>query len=829
MSNSTYQSNEFYFYDPRLEMTAGGRIIVRLVAGIAYGLAAATTVIFSFSDINWLQSAGWLLALFLFNKLAHLGKPEKSLARIRAGRLNISHYLTPASYRFLENAFDQAAVKGGSLSVNLLRRLADRRDVRISLKRLDAPVENFIAKLDEFLKIARASKLAGPELKKEIAIVTATAFQAALARHGGAVEPKDLVAAVVQSTDPVVSRLLSIFNISEQDWRTALIFSHLSRPARLTGFIGRPFKVRHRIMNRSWTARPTPFLDRFSQDLTDLARSAEVGFLIGHAKEYDQLVDVLARPGNPNALLVGEAGCGKTTLIEHLAFQMVKDRVPPPLFDRRLVSLSLGNLVAGAAEGELQERVKKIINEIIGAGNIILYIPDIHNLVRTSGRELTAADMLLPAINSDAFSVVGASYPREFKQYIEANSDFAGAFEIIRVNEISEAEAVSLITYQSLILESQYKIVISFSAVKQAVILAHKYFHQKMLPASAEDLLKAALADVAGKRQKTLSADDVIAIAERRVNVPLHAVQQVEAEKLLNLEGLIHKRLIDQEEAVTAVSRAIREYRSGLARKGGPIANFLFVGPTGVGKTELAKILTQIQFGDQNLMLRFDMSEYQDKQSIFRFIGSPDGTVHGSLTDAVLEKPYSMILLDEFEKAHPDILNLFLQVFDDGRLTDNLGRLVDFQNTIIIATSNAHSELIKTELENQRPIAEIAEQLKKKLTDYFKAELLNRFSAVIVFKPLSSGDIQQITRIQLNDLAVVVRQNQGMELIFSPEAVQEVARLGYDPVFGARPLRRVISDRIRAVLAEKILRQEIARGASIKVIFENQEFKFISS
>ncbi|MEK9168339.1 MAG: AAA family ATPase, partial [Patescibacteria group bacterium] len=373
-------------------------------------------------------------------------------------------------------------------------------------------------------------------------------------------------------------------------------------------------------------------------------------------------------------------------------------------------------------------------------------------------------------------------------------------------NEISEAEAIKLLTYDSIILESQYKITVSFGAIKQAVSLAHKYFRQKLLPSSAEDLLKEALADATQKGDKVLQADDIIAIAERKINIPIHRAGKEEAEKLLNLENIIHERLIDQEEAVKAVSRALREYRSGLSRKGGPIAVFLFVGPTGVGKTELSKILTKIQFGSENMMLRFDMSEYQDKQSIFRFIGSPDGKMAGNLTEAVIQKPYCLILLDEFEKAHPDILNLFLQVFDDGRLTDNFGRTVDFTNTIIIATSNAHSEFIKTHIEAHTPMETIAEELKKKLTDYFKPELLNRFSGVIAFKTLSRENIEAIAGLHLKDLAQSLEETNGISLDFDEAVVKKIAELGYDPVFGARPLRGVISEKLRSVLAEKILR-----------------------
>jgi ATP-dependent Clp protease ATP-binding subunit ClpA len=323
-----------------------------------------------------------------------------------------------------------------------------------------------------------------------------------------------------------------------------------------------------------------------------------------------------------------------------------------------------------------------------------------------------------------------------------------------------------------------------------------------------------------------LGPDRVTAVAEAKINIPLHEAAGEEAEILLHMEDFIHERLIDQEEAVVAVAQALREYRSGLTRKGGPIASFLFVGPTGVGKTELAKILAKIQFGSEKMMVRFDMTEYQDKQSFFRFIGSPDGTTRGALTDAVLEKPYCLVLLDEFEKAFPDILNLFLQVFDDGRLTDNLGRTVDFTNTIIIATSNAHSDIINESLSKGESMADIAEYLRRRLIDVFKPELLNRFSKIIVFKNLLPVELDKIVRLNLGELAETVK-NQGMVMEFDDAAVKKLVQLGYDPAFGARPLRRVIDEKLRAPLSEAILSKKIVRGSKVKLVLKGDDFDFM--
>jgi ATP-dependent Clp protease ATP-binding subunit ClpC len=819
---------ELYYDEPRLKMSVFSRFLIRFFSYSTYGILAATAVTLSLSDIKGLQSAGWLLDLFLLDRVIHLGKSERSLARLpRRGKFNAALAMAPSTFSIIEWAFERALILGGDFILYAVRKLIDRKEIREGLRRMDAKPEEILVKLDDYIKNSQTKTNTRAELLREAERLVLAAFSQALAAKSGFIEPKDLFAALKEVKNENLAKLFKLFDIDAADLESALIFGRAARklwwlkrlPSTLTGFVGRPYKIRHRIMNRAWTARPTPLLDKFSDDLTDLARTEKVGFLIGHQIEYDRLADILSRPGNPNALLVGDPGIGKETVIAHLAFQIVKDRVPPALFDKRLVKLDLGALVAGAGEGELQERIKKIIDEIIMAGNIILYIPDIHNLLKTSGQlRMSAADIFLPVIKSDVLSVIGAAYPREFKEYIEPNSDFLSSFEVIRVQEISESEAVRFLVYDSIILERRYKMMITFGAVKEAARLAHKYFRDKLLPSSAKDLLTESLADAAEKGNKILTPEYIIATAERRINIPIHKAGQAEAEQLLNLEDLIHQRLIDQEEAVKEVAQALREYRSGLSRKGGPIAAFLFVGPTGVGKTELSKILAKIQFGSAETMIRFDMSEYQDKSTVNRLLDN--------VTGAVREKPYSLILLDEFEKAHPDILNLFLQVFDDGRLTDSLGRVVDFQNTIIIATSNAHSDFIKSQIEQGVPMKQVAEELKKKLTEYFRPELLNRFSDIIVFKSLSPADIEAIAGIQLADLANQVREARGIDLTFDESAVKKVAELGYDPVFGARPLRNVISDKIKAALAEKILRGEIARGATARVYFSNDKFVY---
>ncbi len=842
MLPKNFKGIEFSFKEPRLEMTQPERFLIRLVFYSSYAVLIAAAITFLLSDIQSLFWSGALLTLFLLDQLRRLGKSDVLIQDRWGKRTNLAFYLAPSSYNILEYAFERALWAGGNFYLFLIKRLLDKKDIRDGLSRMDVNPEEMEQKIDEYLESSlKEQKFSGDkkEIKKrllaEVEAVARLAFEQAVLADGPSIDPKDLFAALSYAPSDAVTRLFQLFNIGAGDLQNALIFSRYSwafwwlrkLPATLGGFAAKPYFVRHRIMNRAWSARPTPTLDQFSEDLTDYARLEKVGFLIGHEEEYDRLEDVLSRPAKPNALLVGEPGVGKDTLVAHLAFRIIKDRVPAELFDKRLVMLKIGSMMAGAEEGQLRERTKKIIEEVVRAGNVILYIPDIHNLAKTIGKSgLSVADVLLPAIRGTDFSVIGATYPKEFRQIIELQTEFSKSFDVIRVEEVSEAEAIKILVYQSIILERQFHLKISFGAVKQSVVLAHKYFRDQLLPASAGELLKEALSDAKGRGDKLLSAEDIIDIAQRRINIPLRWAGAAEAEKLLNLEELIHRQLVDQEEAVKVVSNALREYRSGLARKGGPIASFLFVGPTGVGKTELSKILTQIQFGSKDAMIRFDMSEYQDKQSIFRFIGSPDGTAGGALTEAVLQKPYSLVLLDEFEKAHPDILNIFLQVFDDGRLTDNLGRLVDFTNTIIIATSNAHSDFIKTEIEKGRIMKDISEELKKKLTVYFKPELINRFSGIIVFKSLSPDDIKAITKILLANLASELKQNQGIDLLFDEPAIGKIAEWGFDQVFGARPLRGVISEKIRSILAEKILKGELSRGGSMNISLEGEQLIF---
>ncbi len=828
------------FKDNRLFLSTGGEFLVRLVSYSTYVLLTAVATLSFFSGIDRLRWFSFLILFFLIDRSLHVGQGEKTLDELRGDRVNVAEAMTSKTFSVLHRAYRKGRALGEDFHLLLLNDLAKLPDVREALTRLGVNPRDLATKIGALLESAHgvsADRAAAPSSIEldDIAALMTTAYGSAVATGERFIEPRNLFAAASLAHRPQVTKVLELFEITPEDIQEAIIFGKWRRaagglkrpPSVLGGFAHRPRIVRHRVMNRAWTARPTPILDQYSTDLTDLAHSEKVGLLVGHEREFETLLQIISRPGKPNALLVGEPGAGKSTLISHLAFRMIKDRVPPVLFDKRLVSLEISDLVANASPDVLSGRIKKIVEEILLAGNIVLFIPNTHDLFRTTqAKALNAIDLMLPVVKDAAIPVIGETYPREFKQFVEPRTDFLDQFEVVHVEEVSEAEAVRFLVYSSILLEREFGVTITFRAVRKAVAVAHRYFRNKMLPGSAVDLLKQALARAASEKRQTLDEHDVIAVAEGQSKIPIQQADTVEAEKLLNLESIIHERLVDQDAAVSAVARALREYRSGLTRKGGPIATFLFVGPTGVGKTELAKILAAVQFGSKDLMHRFDMSEYQDKQSIFRFIGTPDGERTGTLTDAVLRSPYALVLLDEFEKAHPDILNLFLQVFDDGRLTDSLGRTVDFSNTIIIATSNAHSDFIKAEIERGRSNEEIAEDLKKKLTDYFRPELINRFSDVIAFRSLRVEEIRIIAGFLVREVAETLKETHGIELRIEESAVVRLADLGYSPVFGARPLRAVISEQVRSVLAEKILRKEIVRGNTLSLVFKENRFEF---
>ncbi|MFA7201406.1 MAG: ATP-dependent Clp protease ATP-binding subunit [Candidatus Paceibacterota bacterium] len=834
--------SQFTFHRRLFLLSPMARSLVRIISSIFLIVWWGATIAFLLSDVSRIQWFGMLLFCFFLDYIVHIRRAHYTLDELYAGQVpqnNVALCMNRKTLRLTLSALERTETRGGDLWCWLAHQLAvTRHPIRVIIERLDISFDEFIRELSqEYEKTKTAPQASAPtstmapheyraQLTDRIGVVCIEAVQIARMLRKPIVDEESFFAALMNISHPRITKILDLFHITGSDISEAVAFggfiSRSSIPASLSGFAQAQSRVHAHRVNRTLTSRPTPTLDEFSEDITEYARMGLEGFLIGHEDEYRRMVDMLSGSTNRNVLLVGEQGVGKESLLYHLAFEIISDSVPGSLFDRRVVSLSLSQLIAGASAEDVSGRLSRVADEILRAGNIILYISDVHVLAQPQIGGVLLVDILMPILRNNIFPVVGSTYPREEKEYIQSNTAISGLFQSIRIQELSVSDTVRLLSYDALVMEKKHKVTIYFSAIRQAAVLAAKYLHAKPLPSSAQELLAEVISGILQRGERVVKGSDVIATVERRVQIPIHAVSGIEAEKLLHLEDEIHKHFIDQEEAVTAVSQALRQYRSGLSRSGGPIASFLFVGPTGVGKTELSKLLAKINFGSDSLMARFDMSEYQQKESITRFIGSPDGRVSGSLTEAVLAHPYSLVLLDELEKAHPDILNLFLQVLDDGRLTDSLGRVVDFQNTIIIATSNAHSVFIQERIQAGEHVSQFGDTLKKKLTELFKPEFLNRFSDIVVFRPLAQEHIEQIARLNLATLQKLLQETNGIQMEISDAAVHRIAELGYDPSFGARPLRKVIDNSLKAVFAQKILSGEIHRGATIQVDIDAQ-------
>lgn len=572
------------------------------------------------------------------------------------------------------------------------------------------------------------------------------------------------------------------------------------------------------VMNRAMTAQQTNLLDRFSEDLTLMARQGYLTPMVGNKKVMDDLMRGL-ESGSRSVVLVGETGVGKEAVLEQLARQMVEEDVPEILFDRRLVSVNLAQVVAAGDPGLAAERLLAMMHEVAVSGNIVLALYGIEALVGGGTGPMDLAETFASELDKGYFTVVATTTPGAWTQYLERRS--LGK-KMIKVN-VAPADAeqtIQVLMAKSGGIEYQNRVFLSYAAVEKATTLALRYLHDTASPHNALSVVREAAVLARKSRGEGIfvSAEDVAKVVHDKTNIPVEMVTAEESQKLMDLEGRMHGRIIGQDEAVVAVARAIRRARAELREGKRPIANFLFLGPTGVGKTELAKTLGQEYFGDENAMVRLDMSEYQDKTSIARMIGMPGDERGGLLTEAVRLKPFTIVLLDEIEKAHPDILTLFLQVMDDGRLTDGVGRTVDFTNTIVIMTTNAGTPFIQSAVAEGQSMERIKTALlERELKGIFRPEFLNRFDGTVVFKPLTRDEVVQIAWLMVNRLG---KNLEGKSMKFRADdlAVEALADAGYDPLFGARPLRRVIQERVETPLADLILKHEVDRHDTVIMV-----------
>lgn len=580
---------------------------------------------------------------------------------------------------------------------------------------------------------------------------------------------------------------------------------------------------------KTWSAGYTVTLDRFGGiDYSEIVKKRGFPEVIGHKKEIKATERILSRREINNCLLIGEPGVGRKSMILDLAKKSVLGESLPKVNYKRVVQLDLPSLIAQTETlAALETILNRIFQEVVKAGNIILVIDNFHNFVgkKEKAGVVDISGILSSYLNLPQFQIVAVTDYSGLHKYIEQNPSILSLFEKVEVSETSPKETLMILENLTLTLERKYKKFITFPALREIITLTKRYFPAIPLPKAALDLLDEVMVQASSMKEKVILPQLVAQIVSEKTEIPIGEIKVKEREVLLNLEKLIHERIINQDEAVKEVSSALRRARAKVTVRSGPMGTFLFLGPTGVGKTETSKALAEIYFGSEGKMIRLDMSEFQNVTDIPRLIGSPGE--EGLLTTQIRENPFSLILLDEIEKAHPNILNLFLQVLDEGFLTDGLSRKVDFKSSIIIATSNAGYQIILEALRQKTKWS----QVKEKLLDYlfakaiFRPEFINRFDAVVVFTPLSKENLLEIAELMFQKLKKSLEEK-GIEFIINKPLKEKIVELGYDPTFGARAMRRVIQDKVENVLASALLSNKIKRGDRIKI---DSEFKLIIS
>ena len=705
--------------------------------------------------------------------------------------------------------------------------------------------------------------------------------------HSEKIGTEHLLIAMIKETECVASRLLNTLSVNVQKMYVDTLIAMGEDVSQYKDEFqnGKPGKRKN--------AEGTPSLDQFSRDLTELARDGKLDPVVGREAEIDRVIQILSRRSKNNPCLIGEPGVGKTAIVEGIAERIMGGMVPDTVLGKRVVSLDLSGIVAGSKyRGEFEERIKKVLAEVAKAGNVLLFIDEIHTIIGAGGAEgaIDASNILKPALARGEVQVIGATTIEEYRKYIEKDAALERRFQPVVVEEPTEEEAISILKGLRRQYESHHHVTITDEAVEAAVRLSARYINDRFLPDKAIDLMDEAAAKVrlhvggdpreaaelrreiaesqetleqalsggdleaareaqtkrqeleekleklnaktkqGGRRHhQTVGEDEIADVVSGWTKIPVKKLTEGEAARLKKLEATLHKRVIGQEEAVSAVAKAVRRGRVGLKDPKRPIGSFLFLGPTGVGKTEISKALAEAVFGQEQAMIRVDMSEYMEKHSVSKMIGSPPGYVGhedgGQLSEKVRRNPYAVILFDEIEKAHPDVFNILLQVLDDGHITDSQGRKVDFKNTIIIMTSNAGAQAIvepkklgfasgNDEKQNyERMKGSVMEEVRR----IFKPEFLNRIDETIVFRALNKDDMKQIVGLMTKELAKRCETQLGITLVVRDAAKQYIVDKAYDPKYGARPLRRKIQDEIEDPLAEKLLDGSIRRGDEVIV------------
>ena len=699
-----------------------------------------------------------------------------------------------------------------------------------------------------------------------------------------------LLLAIIKEGDCAASRLLNTMGANPQKLFVDILAAMGEDPAQYREEIQR---------GRNEEATLTPTLDQYSRDLTAMARAGRLDPVIGREKETERVIQILCRRGKNNPCLIGEPGVGKTAIVEGIAQSLVNGNVPDIVADKRLVSLDMSGLVAKSKyRGEFEDRIKKVINEVETAGNVLLFIDELHTIIGAGGAEgaLDASNILKPALARGDVQVIGATTIEEYRKYIEKDAALERRFQPVQVEEPTEEESIEILKGLRKLYEKHHHVQITDEGVEASVRLSARYVNDRFLPDKAIDLMdeaaaKARLGMMHGsdemmqlnreihqteldmehalqegdiekartlketrenlqasrekleKKNRRVSKNKVPVVGENEIadvvagwtKIPVSRLTESEASRLQKLEETLHKRVIGQEEAVSAVSKAVRRGRVGLKDPKRPIGSFLFLGPTGVGKTEVSKALAEAVFGNEESMIRVDMSEYMEKHSVSKMIGSPPGYVGhedgGQLSEKVRRNPFSVILFDEIEKAPPDVFNILLQVLDDGHITDSQGRKVDFKNTIIIMTSNAGAQSIiepkklgfgakeDEKQDHERMKASVMEEVKR----IFKPEFLNRIDETIVFRALNKDDMKKIIGIMVRDLQKRCKEQLQIDLVVREAAKEFIVEKAYDRKYGARPLRRKLQDEVEDRLADALIRGEIHAKDRVIVTTKNKE------